>query len=152
MKSVVRSVVSVACVGVGIVAIGACTRDRERERERPGAVTTEEKGTTGTTTVTGANVTSNQAAIEKIVAGRCAREETCKNVGVDKKYTNPQACTQKIKADMKDDLNPKECPRGVDEAQLNKCIDAIRKEDCNNPIDSLSRVVACRTGDLCVKR
>lgn len=160
MMSVVRFV-PIVCVGA--LAVAGCNRDRderqrtgsaERDRERPAQTeqpaVQPEKGA-GTTTVTGATVggMGNQAAVEKIVAARCAREQTCNNVGADKRYTNPAACNQKIKADMRDDLNSKDCPHGVDQKELNECLDEIRKESCNNPIDAISRLAACRTSDLC---
>ncbi len=149
----VRSVVSIACVGLGILSIAGCRDRAERERagER-GTVTGETRPSErpGTATVTGANVVNNQSAIDRIVAARCAREATCKNVGADKHYKSSAECTQKIKADMKDDLNVKECPRGIDEKELNECLDSIHKEDCNNPVDVLSRLAACRTSDLCL--
>ncbi|HVH44234.1 MAG TPA: DUF6184 family natural product biosynthesis lipoprotein, partial [Labilithrix sp.] len=106
----------------------------------------------GTTTVTGANVgLANNAAIDRIVASRCQREATCKNVGPDKKHVSQQACLQKLRTDMKDDLNANECPRGIDQKELNECLESIQKEDCNNPIDAIGRLAACRTSDLCLK-
>lgn len=149
----VRSVVSIACVGLGIISVAGCRdrADRERAGER-GTVTGETRTTeqTGTTTVTGANVINNQSAIDRIVSARCAREATCNNVGTDKRYANQQACTQKIKADMKEDLNVNECPRGIDQKELNECLEEIKNENCNNPLDTIGRLAACRTSDLCL--
>lgn len=159
----VRSGVSIAVVGLGILSVVGCNRDRERtdldrpvERERTGVVRGENQPTihdqSGTTTVTGANIgLANNAAIDRIVAARCERESACKNIGVDKKHTNASACVQKLRADMKDDLNANECPRGIDQKELGECLESIRKEDCNNPIDSISRLAACRSGDMCLK-
>ena len=155
----VRSVVSIACVGLGIISVAGCRdrADRERVDRERGTVTGETHPTEtrtgdqpGTATVTGANVVNNQSAIEKIVAARCAREATCKNVGADKRFHSASECSQKIKADMKDALNVNECPRGIDQKELNECLESIQKEDCNNPIDAISRLAACRTSDLCL--
>ena len=151
----VRNVVSIACVGLGLLSVAGCRdrADRERMGERVGERVTDETRPNerpGTATVTGANVVNNQSVIERIVAARCARESTCKNVGADKRFTNADACTQKLKADMKDDLNVNECPRGIDQKELNECLESIQKEDCNNPIDAISRLAACRTSDLCL--
>jgi hypothetical protein len=151
----VRNVVSIACVGLGLLSVAGCRdrADRERIGERVGERVTDETRPNerpGTATVTGANVVNNQSAIERIVAARCARESTCKNVGADKRFANSDACTQKLKADMKDDLNVNECPRGIDQKELNECLESIQKEDCNNPIDAISRLAACRTSDLCL--
>jgi hypothetical protein len=154
MKSLVIAV-PVLC----LVAAAGCNRDRDRDRgtvdlNRPGE-TVESAGRdldrSGTTTVTGANVNfvPNESAIDRIVAARCAREATCNNIGTDKDFTTREACSQKLRGDMRDDLGAKECPHGVDQKELNECLESIQKEDCNNPIDMIGRLAACRTSDLC---
>lgn len=105
------------------------------------------------TTTTGANVasTSNDNAVARIVSSRCAREATCNNIGVDKRFDNAAGCTAKIRSDMRDDLNTKDCPYGVDVKELDECLEAIRSEACNSPLDSISRLAACRASDMCLK-
>jgi hypothetical protein len=88
-------------------------------------------------------------AVRKIVAARCEREERCKNVGPDRTYTDHAACTSKLQGSTADDINTKDCDRGVDDVKLSECISKIHAEDCGNPIDTLSRVAACRTGAIC---
>lgn len=150
-----------------LVAVAACDRDRDRVDvdRREGRVTVNpnvnvdkpnvnlDKDRSGTTTVTGANVGTvpNESAIQRIVAARCARESACNNVGADKRFTSGDVCSQKLKADMRDDLNAKDCPRGIDQKELNECLAEIKSENCNNPIDMISRLAACRTSDLCLK-
>lgn len=144
MKNIVRLAVPALCI---VAAVG-CKRDHVTERERG----TAEQERTGTTTVTGAHTgVANESAIDRIVTARCAREATCNNVGPDKHYASRDVCSQKIKADMRDDLSAKDCPRGIDQKELDECLDSIRKEDCNNPIDTIGRLAACRTSDLCLK-
>jgi hypothetical protein len=157
MTSVVRSFFPAACAVVGLLAIAGCNRDRDRldrRDDRSPVVVNERDKDPGTTTITGANMAgsvSNQNAVDRIVSARCAREQTCNNVGVDKRYANPPACSAKLKSDMREDLNAKDCPYGVDQKELNECLESIRKEDCNNPLDAISRIGACRTGDMCLK-
>jgi hypothetical protein len=144
-----------------LVALGACNRDRVDVDRREGRVNVDtsspkvnvDRDRSGTTTVTGANVgsVSNESAIDRIVAARCARESACNNVGADKRFTNRDVCSQKLKADMRDDLNAKECPRGIDQKELNECLEEIKNENCNNPIDMIGRLAACRESDLCLK-
>jgi hypothetical protein len=158
MKSLVRVAVPALC----LIAAAGCNRDRvvdrdrdrgALDRDRPGAAVDLDRDRSGTTTVTGANVGSiaNDQAINRIVAARCAREATCNNIGVDKRFTDRNVCSQKLQNDMRDDLSTGDCPRGVDQKELNECLEAIQKEDCNNPIDAISRLAACRTSDLCLK-
>lgn len=149
-----------------LVALAACNRDRDRVDvdRREGRVTVDttpnspnvpnvDRDRSGTTTVTGANVgaVNNESAIARIVAARCARESACNNVGSDKRFTSAAVCSQKLKNDMRDDLNAKDCPRGIDQKELNECLVEIKNEDCNNPIDMIGRLAACRTSDLCLK-
>jgi hypothetical protein len=107
----------------------------------------------GTTTVTGADVgvLTSDLAVERIVAARCARESACNNVGADKHFVDNEACAHSLQSKLADDLKPSECPRGIDAAAADRCMDAIRTESCNNPIDTISRLAACRTSDMCLK-
>jgi hypothetical protein len=89
-------------------------------------------------------------AVREIVAARCEREERCDNVGPDKTYSNHAACTSKLEGSTADDINMKDCENGVSDAKLHECLAKIHGEDCGNPIDTLSRLTACRTGALCI--
>lgn len=122
------------------------------DRERTGMSDNREQNV-GQTTVTGANVgvVQNASAIERIVQARCEREATCNNVGTDKHFSNRDVCQREIRADMKDDLNAKDCPAGIDGKELGECLDAIHKESCGNPLETISRLAACRTSDMCLK-
>jgi hypothetical protein len=154
MKSLVRVLVP----ALSVVALFACDRSERAQRERdidrsgvgdPFGVGGEKHGTT---TVTGATAAvTNETAIERIVAARCAREASCDKIGGDKRFSSREVCTQKVRTDMRDDLKSSECPRGIDGKELQECLEEIRTESCNNPIDTLSRLAACRTSDLCLK-
>lgn len=145
-----------------VVAVAGCSRDRY-ERERPGLVSeTEgvnpnEQDKAGVTTITGAHWDSrepsfgNDAAIDRIAASRCAREVTCSNVGLDKHFVSGEVCVREVRSKMRDELRSSECPRGIDGKELSECLDAIRSESCSNPIDTINRLAACRTSDLCLK-
>ena len=149
MKSVV-----VCCAAVLAIAAGACNRDRGRERDRVSGTEIKdpnEQDRSGVTTLTGASWVTNDAAIDRIVASRCAREVACSNVGPDKHFTNGEVCVREVRSRLQDDLKASECPQGIDGKELDECLDAIRNESCTNPIESLGRLAACRTSDLCLK-
>ncbi|HMJ10095.1 MAG TPA: DUF6184 family natural product biosynthesis lipoprotein [Polyangiaceae bacterium] len=93
---------------------------------------------------------STRAAVQSIVAARCTREARCNNIGADHKYASLAECSAKLSEDRKDDLNAKDCPRGVSQKELGECLAEIKNEDCNNPLDSLGRLAACRSSDLCM--
>jgi hypothetical protein len=145
MKSLFRIAVPAACA----LALFACRERRETGRtERTG-----EGDKSGTTTLTGARYAaiSNDTAVQRLVMARCEREAACNNIGADKRYADREVCTHELNAKMRDDLKASECPKGVDGKELDECIQAIHKESCNNPIDTISRIAACRTSDMCLK-
>nr|ADB12497.1 hypothetical protein [Sorangium cellulosum] len=89
------------------------------------------------------------SAVDSIVAARCDREARCNNIGQDREYSSKDACSNKIRSEWRDELTFGECPGGIDAKQLNECLEGIRNEGCGNPFDTLGRVVACRSSDLC---
>jgi hypothetical protein len=91
-------------------------------------------------------------SLSKIAEARCDREQTCNNIGADKKFADRTACVDKVRKDFADELNVKDCTAGVNVKELDECLAAARAEECKNPFDKLSRVAACRTSDICEKK
>lgn len=89
------------------------------------------------------------SAAESITEARCAREQRCNNIGADEKYSSFNDCADRIRNDWKDDLNARECPGGVNQKQLDECLASIRNEDCNSPLDTLSRLTQCAAAPIC---
>lgn len=166
-REVKSSRVILAVLGVGLLA-GAC--EKMNESERPGRTTesTSEairrapppapvpentavlQPTAPPPTVAAANATmAFSDAIGSIVSARCEREQRCDHIGRGKRYESEQACRTALRSDLADDLNPAECSHGIDRRELSECMQQVREEDCGNPIETLERVVACRTSDLC---
>ncbi len=148
MKS---ALVTFAC----LAALAGCHRDRghagehttsSEERRDPN-----EQDKSGTTTLTGASWVANGAAIDRIVASRCAREVSCSNIGPDKHFTNGEVCVREVREKTHEELKESACPNGIDGKELDECLDAIRSESCTNPIEAVARLAACRTSDLCLK-
>jgi hypothetical protein len=94
-------------------------------------------------------------AVDQIAQARCARAAACnrfnpgKDYG-DKDYADRDACTIGIKSKLRDELSARECPAGIDRKELGECLEEIRNESCDNPLDQLGRVVACRSSDMCL--
>jgi hypothetical protein len=95
--------------------------------------------------------TSTALAVSSIATARCDRELKCKNIGTNQKYLTTDECVTKMQNDKRTGLNPQECPDGVSDKDLASCLKAIREEDCGNPLDTVSRLTACRTGAMCLK-
>lgn len=88
-------------------------------------------------------------AVAELSAARCAREARCGNIGSDKDYSSLAQCEGKMTADMQGELNGYECPNGIVAKEFSECVQAIRKESCGSPLDTIERVVACRESDIC---
>jgi hypothetical protein len=150
-------------LGFAVIALAACDRDRgrtyETSKEPPKDYPSlserlrnpSEQDRAGTTTLTGASWVANAAAIDRLVASRCAREVSCSNVGPDKHFVDGAVCTREVSKKVASDLKASECPNGIDGKELDECLDAIRNESCTNPIDTIGRLAACRTSELCLK-
>ncbi|XYI02129.1 DUF6184 family natural product biosynthesis lipoprotein [Sorangium sp. So ce1128] len=116
------------------------------------ACSREEKALGTTRPPEGAQVEARVAtvsAVDSIVGARCDHEARCNNIGADREYSSTEACSSRIQTEWRDELNLAECPGGIDAKELNECLQEIRNNDCNNPLDTLGRIVACRSSDLC---
>jgi hypothetical protein len=160
MNTVRTSLLSLATLALVASAATSCrSRDQMFDRERPGTISQSEKSRkdpneqdrAGTTNLTGAAWVANGPAIDRIVASRCARELTCANVGPDKHFTTSDVCVLEVRKRMEGELSTSECPTGIDGKELDECLDAIRSESCSNPIETIGRLAACRTRDLCLR-
>ncbi len=92
---------------------------------------------------------TNRSAVAAIADARCDREQRCGNIGSGGKYASKHACNEQVRREWAEPLNGRECPRGVNEEELEECLEDIRGEDCNNPFDSLERVLSCGTVEIC---
>lgn len=90
------------------------------------------------------------SAKHSIVAARCDREERCSNIGTGKDYESRDACASKLDGKTGSDLNTQDCSAGVNQPNLEECLAKIRAEDCGSPLDTLSRLSACRKGAICI--
>jgi hypothetical protein len=135
-------------VGGSISQLG-CERDQkaygvDRDREQKRTNVDPDRDMSG---VRGSG--AYRAAVDSIAQARCAREERCKNLGPNHKYGSKAECVAGVRKDNAEDLNAEECKGGVDQKELGECLEAIRGEDCNNPLDTIGRLAACRTSDMC---
>ena len=141
-------VIAVSVAGLTVVA---CNRDKAGQAGQAGPTDPNAQDRSGSTTLTGASLVSNESAIDRIVAARCAREVTCSNLGPDKHYATGDNCIREVRTKLNDEIRPSECPRGIDAKELDECLDAIRSESCTNAVETVARLAHCRAGSLCLK-
>ncbi len=121
-----------------------------------GGASHESPAASGTPSRTSIGVANAQRAdsriVERLAAARCDREVACNNVGGHHaKYASIDACLDDMRGSMGPELNGYDCPGGIDQGALDRCMDAIRDEGCGRPLDTLSRIDRCHTGNLCLK-
>jgi len=100
---------------------------------------------------TNAQKTADANIVTQLATARCERERACNNVGPGDKYASREVCMDQMRGSLANDLNGYDCPRGIDRDALERCTAAIGVEECNHPLDTLSRMEKCRTGALCMR-
>jgi len=138
-----NALIRTALCSLSLVALAACSKSSDR----PVSSANRSGPYLEASNPTPANAT--RSAAESIALSRCQREQTCNNVGPDKKYSSASDCLTRIRNDWKDDLNARECPGGVNQAQLDECLAKVRNEECGSPFDTLARVTECTAGQIC---
>jgi hypothetical protein len=108
-------------------------------------------GTPESPGVTNAQASADQAVVDRLAATRCDQEQGCRNVGPGAKYASANVCMEQIHGSIANHLNGYKCPRGLDGEAVDRCMAAIKSEECNHPFDTLTRYDKCRTGALCMK-
>jgi len=103
------------------------------------------------TQVTSAQRNVDARVVDRLTAARCDQEEACKNIGPGAKYVSRDVCADQVRGSIANDLNGYNCPRGIDSEALDRCMAALKSEECNHPFDTLTRYDNCRTGALCMK-
>ncbi len=88
-------------------------------------------------------------ALHDIAQTRCEREQRCGQVGRGRRHNTAQACRARVVSDTSSDVDALVCQSGVGRRELDECRREIRDQDCSVPLDSIARVTACRTTDLC---
>jgi hypothetical protein len=131
--------------GLSLLA-GACER---RENDRPAGQGVNPTSDQGSAAAKGDRAQALGTAVDNLATARCDRELRCNNVGAGRRYESKDACMSAIRNNQQQDLNLTACPAGVDQKELRECLDEIRKDDCNNPLDNITRIAACRTTDMC---
>ncbi|HEU4536219.1 MAG TPA: DUF6184 family natural product biosynthesis lipoprotein [Polyangiaceae bacterium] len=146
-STIVRRAFSLALCAGALASLG-CERDTPRTDTsalNPAAPA----GKVGTTPMTDKTTANNEQAITAIAASRCERETRCNNVGAGKKWASAETCRSDLMTKNRDELSASECPGGIVQKELQECLGEIQNENCNNPLDKLGRLAACRSSDLC---
>jgi hypothetical protein len=94
---------------------------------------------------------ADMTVVDRLAAARCDQEQSCNNIGPGAKFASRSVCMEQIHGHIANDLNAYNCPRGLDSDGVDRCMAAVKSEECNHPFDTLTRYDKCRTGALCLK-
>jgi hypothetical protein len=89
--------------------------------------------------------------VERLSQARCNREEWCRNVGDGQAFASREVCLDTMRGGFGNDINQFKCPQGVDGVRLERCALAIQREQCDEPLDTITRMDKCRSASLCVQ-
>jgi hypothetical protein len=103
-----------------------------------------------TTFTTGARTVSPDVATTRLTTARCDREVACMKVGQGKRFPDRDACMREIGHDTATTLHADACQPGIDDAKLGTCIVEVRSGRCDDPLDAIARIAACKQSELCV--
>jgi hypothetical protein len=92
------------------------------------------------------------SAVSSFAAAECDRQVRCNKVGPNQTYKSRSDCINKQQSDKHKSINDKVCTGGINEGNLNRCIQAINEEGCGDPMMSVPRQEACKTDGICVKK
>jgi hypothetical protein len=93
---------------------------------------------------------ADMAVVDKLAEARCDQEQGCKNIGPGAKFASRTTCMEQIHGGIANVLNTYNCPRGLDSGAVDRCMAAIKSEECNHPFDTLTRYDKCRTSAMCM--
>jgi Family of unknown function (DUF6184) len=94
---------------------------------------------------------ADATVVDRLASARCDQEQSCNNIGPGAKYGSRGVCMEQIHGSLANDLNEYKCPRGLDSIGVDRCMAAIRSEECSHPFDTLTRYDKCRSGALCLR-
>ena len=100
---------------------------------------------------TNAQAREDRRFVDEMASARCDREDGCKNVGAGQKFASRDVCVDQMRGSVGNELNPQNCSLGIDRKHFDRCITAIRLEECDHPLDTLARMQKCLMSDMCLK-
>lgn len=92
---------------------------------------------------------STDDAVPELAQAECMRQLECPRGTSDAEYATLPECAKHLRRDLALELDPATtCAAGIDRGSLDRCLVAIRAEECG-PSGQMSSAVACRVSELC---
>lgn len=102
--------------------------------------------------VTNRQNAATERVVESVSYARCDHEQACNNVGDGKRYATRNVCMDQIRGDTANQLNAYNCPHGIDQQALDKCLSSLRAPgNCGFSLSNMLGQSDCRDSALCLK-
>jgi uncharacterized protein DUF6184 len=105
-----------------------------------------------TTATTSAWMVMNDDAAMRLANARCERDLECDDIGPGKRFADRDTCTRELGNEARIKLRAHDCPSGIDDQRLATCLNRVRAERCEFALDTIERLDACRSSELCPPR
>ena len=111
----------------------------------------DEPGTTRTTSaMTESGNIRHTTATARISGARCDRQDVCDPFGEGKQHASRHDCDHAEFGRAQAELTASDCPLGVDDKQLARCLDVLETQDCGALHAELESIDECRRAALCM--
>ena len=101
--------------------------------------------------VTAVQGSADLQVVDQIASARCKHAQACNSIGPGQRYASFDTCLDQAHASTADQLNAYNCPRGIGQDALKRCVSAIGNAQCGNAFDQLASSENCRSEDLCLR-
>jgi hypothetical protein len=139
---------SLVLMSAAILCVGGCKKERQQngnlEVDKPSGIEPPQYAETELTAAT----VNTATAVDRMVEARCARAAACNEIGFQARFDSRTACVERVKMTMEGRVTVNECPGGVDDKALTRCLDAVAQAPCDGPLNVLD-LQACGLGALC---
>ena len=92
-----------------------------------------------------------RAASLAITGALCNGSDRCKALGIEGAHESRVQCFREIGEDWNGRIGRHRCANGVDPARLGTCLDLVRNDKCQSPLDTLARLASCQPSVFCRK-
>jgi len=94
---------------------------------------------------------AQRAASLAITGALCNRFDRCEDIGTNRTFESRQQCFRETGEEWTVRFSGHDCMTGLDTVLLEACLDLVKNDECQNPLDTLARLAACQPSVFCRK-
>jgi hypothetical protein len=98
-----------------------------------------------------ARAQGHEQVVQRIAEATCERERSCGTIGPGAYFSSREQCLESVAQKYRPQLDPGQCPQGIDRRELDSCLESLEAGQCANPSDQITRSARCSASDLCIR-